>query len=144
MEVNCKHARQLLSEHVDGRLAGPLRRDLENHLTACVSCREEEQSLRVTWELLGNYPTIEPSPNFFMKLRAKLRRPAWKVLGPIVAVAAAVVLTVGLFVAQGGSPKVPVVTDEERELAENLELLENYDTLSTLELIADESAGEDR
>ncbi|MBI2901042.1 MAG: zf-HC2 domain-containing protein [Planctomycetes bacterium] len=140
--MECRHARQLLSEWTDGRVAGALRLGVEEHLKECGSCRREEQELRRTWELLDNYPAIEPSPGFAARIMARVRRPLiLRFLAPIAAAAAVVVVSLLLFLPRTSvKPVPPQATEEERELVENLDLLENLDTLATLEMVADESA----
>lgn len=145
--MNCERARHLIPEWVDGRVEGPDRDELQVHLKGCGPCREEERLQRSTWVLLGDYPSVEPKPGFVARLLARLRRPPlWRVLGPVAAAAAVLVVTL-LFVLQPDPqvPPIPVdppITAEEQELLDHLELLENYDAISTLEMVAPESNGE--
>ncbi len=143
--MDCERTRSSLSEWVDGRVVGTTRTELKEHLRSCAACREEERILRGTWVLLGHYPSIEPSPGFLRKIRARLHRPLlWKIVAPLAAAAAALVISVVLFVSPSRPVHEPPATDEERELVENLDLLENYEVVSALEMMADEStAGPD-
>lgn len=143
--MDCNRAKHLLPEWVDGRLEGADRDGLQDHLKLCAPCREEERVQRGTWVLLGDYPSITPSPGLLARIVAALRRPPlWRILGPVAAAAAVLVVTL-LFVLQPSpppqpNPMDPPITAEEQELLDNLELLENYDAISTLEMVADESA----
>ena len=104
------------------------------HLAQCADCREFDRS----WDLLREYPALEPSGGFFRAIRRKLQPAILRFAAPLAAAAAA--LLVALLLTHPSPPPAPtgpVVTDEERELVENLELLQNYDLLRTLELVGE-------
>lgn len=44
--MNCRHARNLFSDYVDGELKEDVQRALSGHLKGCPSCRNLEESLR--------------------------------------------------------------------------------------------------
>ena len=50
--MNCQKAGDLLSAYIDGELVGRRGRSLETHLTGCVGCREELDTLRSALALL--------------------------------------------------------------------------------------------
>lgn len=103
------------------------------HVASCAECREFARS----WELLREYPPIQPSPGFFRALRRKLAPPILRFAAAISAAAAALLVAVVLW-HNPAAPKGPdPVTDEERELVENLDLLQNYELLRTLELVGE-------
>src|SRR3982750_874372 len=86
------------------------------HLAGCADCRAFASS----WDLLSAYPAIEPSAGFARSIRRKL------------APAAAALLVAVLLTHHPDKPAAPVVTaftEEERELVENLDLIQNYDLL---------------
>jgi hypothetical protein len=91
------------------------------------------------WELLGEYPPIEPSAGYFRAVRRKLAPAILRFAAPVAAAAAA--LLVALFLGHAPSvkpvPSGPTVTDEERELVENLDLIQNYQLLRTFELMTE-------
>src|SRR5262245_54678511 len=104
------------------------------HLAQCADCREFDRS----WDLLREYPAIEPSAGFFLALRRKLQPAVLRFAAPLAAAAAA--LLVALLLARPTTPPAPVgpvVTEEERELVDNLELLQNYELVRTLELVGE-------
>jgi hypothetical protein len=104
------------------------------HLGQCAECREFDRS----WDLLREYPAIEPSGGFFRAVRRKLQPAILRFAAPVAAAAAA--LLVALLLTRTPAPTAPVgpvVTEEERELVENLELLQNYELLRTLELVGE-------
>ena len=107
------------------------------HLAQCAECREFDRS----WDLLREYPAIEPSAGFFQAVRRKLQPAILRFAAPLAAAAA--VLLVALLLTRPvppAPPAGPVVTEEERELVENLELLQNYELLRTLELVGENSS----
>jgi len=104
------------------------------HLARCADCREFDRS----WDLLREYPSVEPSAGFFRAVRRKLQPAILRFAAPVAAAAAA--LLVALLLTRPTAPVAPpgpVVTEEERELVENLELLQNYELLRTLELVGE-------
>jgi len=104
------------------------------HLAQCADCREFDRS----WDLLREYPAVEPSAGFFRSVRRKLQPAVLRFAAPLAAAAAALLVALLLtHPAPPAAPTGPVVTEEERELVENLELLQNYDLLRTLELVGE-------
>lgn len=103
------------------------------HEAQCAECRAFARS----WDLLADYPAIEPPAGFFRAVRRKLAPAVLRFAAPLAAAAAA--LLMALLLTNPSSPKPPVVavTEEERELVENLDLLQNYDLLRTLELVGE-------
>ena len=103
------------------------------HLASCADCR--------IWDALRAYPAIEPSPGFFRGVRRKLAPRILAFTAPFAAAAAvllvAVVLT--LHPAPPAGPAGTPATDEERELVENLEILQNYELLRSLEFTGESS-----
>lgn len=107
------------------------------HLAQCADCRAFDRS----WDLLREYPEIEPAEGFFRAVRRKLQPAILRFAAPLAAAAAA--LLVALLITRPTVPAVPtgpVVTEEERELVENLDLLQNYELLRTLELVGDNAS----
>ena len=102
------------------------------HLAFCADCR--------TWELLREYPGIVPSQGFFRGVRHKLAPRILRFVAPFAA-AAALLLVAVVLTLHPAPPSVPQATDEERELVENLEILQDYELLRALELVGD---GEER
>ena len=104
------------------------------HEAQCAECRQFAQ----TWDLLKEYPAIEPTPEFARAVRRKLSPAILRFAAPLAAAAAA--LLVALLLTRPTTPPAPtgpVVTEEERELVENLDILKNYDLLRTLELVSE-------
>jgi len=105
------------------------------HLAGCAECRIFAKS----WDLLGDYPAIEPQAGYFRGVRRKLAPAILRFAAPIAAAAAALLVALLLSHTPQATQTAsgPVVTEEERELVENLDLLQNYDLLRTLELVGE-------
>lgn len=58
--MQCQQARELFSDYVAEAMENALAVGLENHLSACESCREEVAGLRRVWAALEQAPLIEP------------------------------------------------------------------------------------
>lgn len=104
---------QALSEYLDGRLSPSRARRVETHLTVCVRCRDEVESLRRTVGLLRRLPRQEPPRSFVLleppvPARPPLRVPAWAygAAASAFALAFAVILSVDL--AGVLAPSMPV------------------------------------
>ena len=106
------------------------------HLGSCAECR--------TWEALRAYPEIRPSSDFFRGIRRKLAPRILRFAAPFAAAAAVLLLSVVLTLhpTPPAAPAVVGPTDEERELVENLEILQDYELLRSLEFIGEN--GEER
>ncbi len=104
--------------------------EARGHLEACADCR----SFRRTWDLIREYPPIEPGPSFMQGVRARLAPSILRFTAPLAAMAAALLVGIILLLATvPGTGPAEVITEEQVELAENLELLENLDLLRALE-----------
>lgn len=103
------------------------------HQAQCAECTTFARA----WDLLGDYPAIEPSRGYFRGVRRKLQPVILRFAAPLAAAAAALLVALLLTHTTPSAPAGPVVTEEERELVENLELLQNYELLKTLELVGD-------
>ena len=110
------------------------------HLASCAECR--------TWEALRLYPEIAPSAGFFRAVRRKLAPRILRFTAPLAAAAAVLMVAVVLTLqpAPSAGPTAAPATEEERELVENLEILQNYDLLRSFEFTGDSASplGEDR
>jgi len=104
------------------------------HQAQCADCAKFARA----WDLLGEYPAIEPSAGFLWALRRRLKPAILRFAAPLAAAAAA--LLIALLLSHAPATQTvpgPVVTDEERELVENLDLIQNYELLRTLELVTE-------
>lgn len=71
--MNCVSIQEDLSAYQGGELT-PLRsREIEVHLTGCVSCQDQLNRFREIWKDLGSIPTVEPSVQFRTQFWQKVR-----------------------------------------------------------------------
>lgn len=103
------------------------------HQAGCAGC----SAFARAWDLIGDYPAIEPAAGYFRGVKRKLAPALLRFAAPIAAAAAALLIVVLVNHSTPGAPAGPTVTDEERELVENLDLIQNYDLLRTLELVGE-------
>ena len=86
---------------------------VQEHLASCEACAEEVASLRQTMEMLDEWQTVEPSPYFSVRLRARMREEhAQQSVGwlgwlrrPAVLTAAAALLAIGVGMLGGAHRK---------------------------------------
>jgi len=58
--MDCRRAEELLSDHLEGVLSGPLASELEAHLAGCARCRELQDAVAEVVAALARYPDLEP------------------------------------------------------------------------------------
>ncbi len=121
VEMDCRRAEELLSDHVEGLLEQPLLGELDGHLASCPACRELRGALHEVVLALKGHPVLEPADGLAERAAlAALRRPApvsratfsWRFRGvPWGVQAAAAVLAVfvtgGVLLASGGAAHLP-------------------------------------
>lgn len=71
---SCKWIRDRLCALVEGELVGREREDIEEHLRDCTECSDEYESLQRTFEFLRDDGYREPSPFYWTRFNARLRR----------------------------------------------------------------------
>jgi anti-sigma factor RsiW len=75
--MDCRRAAELLSAYWDRELAGDLRREVEDHLPVCASCRQELALLRRLDEALEALAVPPPTRTAARVLACLPRRRAW-------------------------------------------------------------------
>lgn len=130
------------------------------HMSACVACEREFQSLRSTMNVLDTWTTPEPSPYFDVRLQARLREVkeqpqgffaqwmekigvrhlSWK---PVAASVFALVMAVGVYVEMPGigSTKKPVI-EASCPVVDLRALDKNQQVLSELQDLDDDSSND--
>lgn len=138
MSANRTHVGDDLTALLDGALPEPRRAEVEQHLAACPSCRAERDILARALAALEALPAPPaPAPGFEQRFYARLAREAprrrsfldalrdrplrWLV--PATGLAAALVVAVGVERSR---------TRSDLEMAQNLDLLENYVEVASL------------
>ncbi len=112
----CAGIEDKLVEYLDGRAKPAERRAVEEHLTACSSCRNRAEEFRHLWSALDDLPVISPSPAFDASLRARIaaepaRRGFWSWLP---------------------SPRADFSMIRDLPVLENYDVLSKFDALSEL------------
>jgi len=72
--MNCDKIQEMLPAYQDGELSAENEKAVKIHLEGCEVCREEEQLLSASWEMLGELKSIEPSPDFQSRFWARVRK----------------------------------------------------------------------
>ena len=76
--MDCQAVREL---YVEALIAGRASEEVERHLAACPTCREETHTLAAAWAALAALPALEPSPDVARRLHRRVRwegiREAW-------------------------------------------------------------------
>jgi TolA-binding protein len=110
--MTCEEARDAFTDLYDGTLFGPSLADLNRHLDACPSCREEWVSFRAGLRALRALRDAEPDPGFAGRVTARIEAPSpWQQLcerlfvpfrakAPLHAAALAVLVLAGVWLVQ--------------------------------------------
>jgi anti-sigma factor RsiW len=67
--MNCRRAKTLIYDFIDGMIGDQDRVSLETHLGECPSCESMATSLSKSLDLLHAVPQVQPSDNFNWKVR---------------------------------------------------------------------------
>lgn len=140
--MKCNEIRELLPDLAAGLVAAEPEVNL--HLRSCTGCAGVLDELRKTMALLDEWQAPEPSPYFDVRLQARLREEAAKqqhswfawLRRPVVAVAAAVVLVVGVSLGgwieknRSATMPGPIATIPGTPVSDLQELDKNHDMLS--------------
>lgn len=157
--MRCHEAKGLLGLFLDGKLEEVQSIKLKAHLDKCPTCSEELNLLRESWNLLGEWKSITPSPNFKSTFWQRVsqeetvaeRKPIFVFprldvrFAPAVATIA-VILIIGILLANfasvGNLQQLALITKDEDilmlkelDLTEDLEIIQNLHVLEDLEAI---------
>ncbi|MCC6484459.1 MAG: zf-HC2 domain-containing protein [Armatimonadetes bacterium] len=102
--MTCRLVRKHISLYIDSQLDSRQRRQVEEHLEACASCRTCHQSLQSAVEALGCLERQEPRAGGWERLRYQLENesarsqpsPVWRLWKPVVAGVGGVALVAGV------------------------------------------------
>jgi HEAT repeats/Putative zinc-finger len=70
--MNCERVKELFADYLVGCLDETARAEVDSHLTACASCREESRSLQAIWTKLALLPKEAPSAALDARFHALL------------------------------------------------------------------------
>ncbi|HTC62097.1 MAG TPA: zf-HC2 domain-containing protein [Candidatus Saccharimonadales bacterium] len=151
----CATMESKLIEYLDGRARPDERREVEEHLSGCASCKTRAEEFRAIWSTMDDLPEIIPSREFDASLRARItaepvRRNFWDWM-PSARFAFAITALVVLSVWLSSAPRVvktpselsPAVqankisTESDFGMIQNLPELENYDVISKFDALSE-------
>ena len=70
--MKCNQIKERFSDYLTGEIDEMARRDIQEHVTSCDSCREELESLSAIWTKLGVLKEELPSKNLRTRFYATL------------------------------------------------------------------------
>lgn len=70
--MKCSQIKKRFSDYLIGEIDEVTRKEIQEHVTACGSCREELESLSAIWTKLGVFPEEQPSNNVRKRFYAAL------------------------------------------------------------------------
>jgi len=70
--MKCKQIKGKFADYLIGEIDEVTRKEIQEHVTACSSCREELESLSAIWTKLGVLPEEQPSNNVRARFYATL------------------------------------------------------------------------
>ena len=119
--------------YVDGRLKEGERLEVEKHLATCAACRLRVNEFRAVSGLLDELPVIEPSPEFDLRVHARVAAEpvkqswwAWFTPSPRVAFAASMLLLATIWIGTRPTAQPQIAQDD-------IPVLENYDVISSFD-----------
>ena len=120
--ISCQDFEKRLPAYQEGLISGQDKKDLEDHLRSCESCRLVLQDLEKTQDLLGRLPEVAPPPWFTRKVMARVREEAEGEKGllrklfyplhikiPLEAVASILVVVLAVYVFKATDPEMQVL-----------------------------------
>jgi anti-sigma factor RsiW len=132
--------------YVDGRLKESERLDVEKHLAECAPCALRVNEFSAVSGLLDELPRIEPSPEFDMRVHARVAAEpaakanwwAWMSFSPRIAFAASMLLLMTLWLGyRTGTPVAPTIPNDDQAMMQDLPVLEDHDVLQNFEPLKD-------
>ncbi len=70
--MDCPAVKNLLIEFLEGELSGRDKSDIEEHLKDCLSCRQEQEMLSASWQMLGSYRAPKLKDDFTPSLMRRI------------------------------------------------------------------------
>src|SRR5262249_28293922 len=114
--------------------------EMEKHLASCHACSVQVNEFRAVNDLLGELPMVEPSPEFDVRVRARVAAEpvrqswwSWAWPSPRVAFAASALLVAILWLGYRSEHATQPIPVDEAEMMQDLSVIEDHDTLSNFE-----------
>jgi len=144
--MSCERMESRILGYVGGRLKENERLELEKHLAECAPCCLRVNEFSAVSSLLDELPLIEPSPEFDMRVHARVAAEpvrkadwwAWLHVSPRIAFAASMLLLMTLWLGyRTSTPVAPIIPDNDQALMQDLPVLEDHDVLQNFEPLKD-------
>jgi anti-sigma factor RsiW len=144
--MSCERMESRILGYVGGRLKENERLELEKHLAECAPCCLRVNEFSAVSTLLDELPVIEPSPEFDMRVHARVAAEpvrkadwwAWLHVSPRVAFAASMLLLMTLWLGyRTSTPIAPNIQDNDQAMMQDLPVLEDHDVLQNFEPLKD-------
>lgn len=155
-QSTCASMESKLVVYLDGRAQASERRAVEQHLSACESCRMRAGEFRALSDVLDDLPTISPSPSFDAAIRARIsaepeRRSFWHLLpSPRLAFAVTALAILSVWLSSSPRTKMNPTTasepsgdsqqqsvDSDFGVIKDLPVLENFDVVSKFDALSE-------
>ncbi|HEV2102154.1 MAG TPA: zf-HC2 domain-containing protein [Candidatus Acidoferrum sp.] len=144
--MSCERMESRILGYVDGRLKESERLEVEKHLAECAPCALRVNEFSAVSGLLDELPLIEPSPEFDMRVHARVAAEptaktswwAWMNFSPRIAFAASMLLLMALWLGyRTGTPPAPSIPNDDQAMMQDLPVLEDHDVLQNFEPLKD-------
>ncbi|HKV46996.1 MAG TPA: zf-HC2 domain-containing protein [Candidatus Acidoferrales bacterium] len=147
--MNCNDVSKGLVAYLDRRANSAERQEIEEHLTACADCRTRAEQFRALWGVMDELPAIEPTFGFDARVRQRVasepRRKwfGWIVPQPRLALSAALLAVLAVWMVKTSPVNTHTETttasvqQEDFNAIQNLDVLENYDVVTTMDALSE-------
>jgi anti-sigma factor RsiW len=144
--MSCERMESRILGYVDGRLKESERLEVEKHLAECAPCALRVNEFSAVSGLLDELPQIEPSPEFDLRVHARVAAEpqpkagwwAWMNFSPRIAFAASMLLLMTLWLGyRTGAPPTPNIPNDDQAMMQDLPVLEDHDVLQNFEPLKD-------
>ena len=144
--MSCERMESRILGYVGGRLKENERLELEKLLAECAPCCLRVNEFSAVSTLLDELPVIEPSPEFDMRVHARVAAEpvrkadwwAWLHVSPRIAFAASMLLLMTLWLGyRTSTPIAPIIQDNDQAMMQDLPVLEDHDVLQNFEPLKD-------
>jgi anti-sigma factor RsiW len=144
--MSCERMESRILGYVDGRLKESERLEVEKHLAECAPCCLRVNEFSAVSGLLDELPQIEPSPEFDLRVHARVAAEpqpkagwrAWMHFSPRIAFAASMLLLMTLWLGyRAGTPPTPNIPNDDQAMMQDLPVLEDHDVLQDFEPLKD-------
>jgi anti-sigma factor RsiW len=149
--MKCEQVSNELIAYLDRRMDSAERREVEEHLAGCASCRKRAEEFRAISSLMDEMPVIEPSLGFDARIRQRVAAEpqrkwfSWLVPQPRLALAAVLLIALTVWIAKlpSNNPATPAPTattassDQDFNAIKDLGVLENYDVVTKMDALSE-------